>query len=147
MSKPCTDAAMRRRLRAAGLRPTRQRLLLARMLFVGRNRHVTAETLRHEAAQAGTPVATGTIYNTLHGFARAGLLREITVDSARSWFDTNIRPHHHFLRPDTGELEDIPEDSIRLSKLPDPPAGTRVAGVDVLVRLEPHHGAGRSSPA
>ncbi len=135
MSRSHSDADLRQRLRAAGVRLTRQRLLLARMLFAGGNRHVTAEELRLEAEQAGSPVATGTVYNTLHCFARAGLLREITVDSACNWFDTNIEPHHHFLHPGTGELEDIPEEGVRVAGLPAAPAGTRVDAVHVLVRL------------
>lgn len=136
MSRSPSDAGLRQRLRTAGVRLTRQRLLLARMLFAGRNRHVTAEELRHEAEQAGSPVATGTVYNTLHCFARAGLLREITVDSASNWFDTNTESHHHFQHPGTGELEDIPDDGVRIAGLPAAPAGTRVAAVHVLVRLE-----------
>ena len=136
MSRSPSDADLRQRLRTAGVRLTRQRLLLARMLFAGGNRHVTAEELRHEAEQAGSPVATGTVYNTLHCFARAGLLREITVDSASNWFDTNIESHHHFLHPGTGELEDIPDDGVQVAGLPAAPAGTRVAAVHVLVRLE-----------
>ena len=136
MSRLPSDADLRQRLRTAGVRLTRQRLLLARMLFAGGNRHLTAEELRHEAEQAGSPVATGTVYNTLHCFARAGLLREITVDSASNWFDTNIESHHHFLHPGTGELEDIPDDGVQVAGLPAAPAGTRVAAVHVLVRLE-----------
>ena len=136
MSRSPSDADLRQRLRTAGVRLTRQRLLLARMLFAGGNRHLTAEELRHEAEQAGSPVATGTVYNTLHCFARAGLLREITVDSASNWFDTNIESHHHFLHPGTGELEDIPDDGVQVAGLPAAPAGTRVAAVHVLVRLE-----------
>ncbi len=141
MAKSCTsDTELRRRLRTAGVRLTRQRLLLARLLFVGRDRHVTAEILRQEAEAAGTPVATGTVYNTLHCFARAGLLREITVDPAYNCFDTNVRPHHHFLHPGTRELEDIPEEVIQVAGLPDPPSGTRIADIHVLVRLEPDGG-------
>ncbi|MDE0711836.1 MAG: transcriptional repressor [Rhodospirillales bacterium] len=136
MSRSQMDLDLRHRLRAAGVRLTRQRLQLARILFSGGNRHVTAEVLRHEAEQAGTPVATGTVYNTLHCFARAGLLREITVDSACNWFDTNTDSHHHFLHQRSGELEDIPEEDICVAGVPEPPAGMRVAGVHVLVRLE-----------
>ena len=88
---------MLERLRNAGLRPTRQRLALARLLFGGGNRHVTAEQLHAEARREEIPVSLATIYNTLNQFRKAGLLREVVVDSGRSWFDTNLEDHHHFL--------------------------------------------------
>ena len=136
MLSPTTDAELRARLRRAGVRLTRQRLALARVLFDGADRHVTADSLRREAARAGTPVATGTVYNTLHCFARAGLLHEVAVDSTRSWFDTNTTPHHHFLHPETRDLEDIPVDGVSIAGIPRPPEGTRIEAVHVLVRLE-----------
>src|SRR3989344_5255926 len=84
------------RLRTAGLRPTRQRLALAKLLFEGGDRHVTAEMLHAEAQTAAIRVSLATVYNTLHQFTAAGLLREIVVDSQRSYFDTNMTDHHHF---------------------------------------------------
>ena len=123
------------RLRAAGLRPTHQRLSLARLLFEPGNRHVTAETLHGEALATDVKVSLATIYNTLHQFTAVGLLREVVVDPGRSYFDTNTTDHHHFFFEQTGQLEDIAEDSVVLARLPDAPAGTAVKRVDVIVRL------------
>src|ERR1700680_4045192 len=94
------------RLRKAGLRPTRQRLALAQLLFASGNRHVTAESLHEEAAGAGVPVSLATVYNTMHQFTAAGLLRQVTVDGSRTYFDTNIGEHHHFYCEDDGTLLD-----------------------------------------
>lgn len=90
------------RLRAAGLRPTRQRLALAKLLLGNGDRHVTAEQLYIEAAAAAMPVSLATVYNTLHQFTEAGLLREVVVEPGRSYFDTNIADHHHFFCSRTG---------------------------------------------
>ncbi|MEO1191368.1 MAG: iron response transcriptional regulator IrrA [Pseudomonadota bacterium] len=124
------------RLRHAGLRPTRQRLALARLLFAGGNRHVTAESLHREAQEQMIPVSLATIYNSLHQFCLAGLLREVVVESGRSYFDTNTGDHHHFYDEGRGELMDIPGEAIALGQLPQAPAGRRVARVDVIIRLE-----------
>lgn len=124
------------RLRAAGLRPTRQRLALARLLFEGGNRHLTAEQLQTEAAGARIRVSLATIYNTLHQFTEAGLLREVVVEPGRSYFDTNVGDHHHFFFEGSGRLEDIPGDKVELGKLPKPPAGTRVSRVEVVIRVD-----------
>lgn len=123
------------RLRDADLRPTRQRLALARLLFENGNRHVTAEVLHDEASAANIPVSLATVYNTLHQFTAAGLLREIVVDSARSYFDTNIDDHHHFFFENSGSLVDIPGDTVLVDGLPPAPDGTAVSRVDVIVRL------------
>ena len=124
------------RLRGVGLRPTRQRLALAKLLFEGGNRHVTAEILHVEAQTAEIRVSLATVYNTLNQFTSAGLLREIVVDSQRSYFDTNISDHHHFFYESTGRLDDIPADQIVVASIPLPPAGTRIKRVDVIVRIE-----------
>jgi len=123
------------KLSAAGLRPTRQRLALAHLLFSGKDRHVTAERLYEEARAASLPVSLATVYNTLHQFTAAGLLREIAVDGARVYFDTNVSDHHHFLIEDSGELQDIHGATVSLGALPAPPEGLRVDRVDVVVRL------------
>jgi Fur family transcriptional regulator, iron response regulator len=124
------------RLRGAGLRPTRQRLALAKLLFEGEDRHVTAEILRAEAQAADIRVSLATVYNTLHQFTTAGLLREIVVDSQRSYFDTNIADHHHFFYESSGKLDDIPGDQIVVTSMPSPPVGTKVKRVDVIVRVD-----------
>lgn len=122
-------------LRRAGLRPTRQRLALARLLFDAGDRHVTAEKLHEEAIAADIPVSLATIYNTLHQFTTAGLLREIVVDASRSYFDTNTSEHHHFFHEDNSRLEDIPGEQVVVAELPPAPPGTSVRRVDVIVRL------------
>lgn len=123
------------RLRQTGLRPTRQRLALARLLFDGGDRHVTAEQLHGEAAAARVAVSLATVYNTLHQFTAAGLLREVVVDPGRSYFDTNTDDHHHFFHEGTGELRDIAGDALRVANLPAPPPGSRIARIDVVIRL------------
>jgi Fur family iron response transcriptional regulator len=125
------------RLKEAGLRPTRQRLALARILFTNGDRHVTAEQLHDDALKAEIPVSLATIYNTLHQFTHAGLLREVVVEPGRSYFDTNTSDHHHFFHEQVGQLEDIPGDQVRLAELPAPPSGTAIRRVDVIVRIRP----------
>ena len=122
-------------LNNAGLRPTRQRMALARLLFDGGNRHVTAENLHHDAKKANIPVSLATVYNTLHQFTSAGLLREMVVEPGRVYFDTNLTSHHHFFFEDTGKLEDIPDDQVSVSQLPEIPKGTALNRVDVVVRV------------
>jgi Fur family iron response transcriptional regulator len=128
-------AAVIEQLRRARLRPTRQRLALARLLFSGEDRHVTAEGLHKEALAGRVRVSLATVYNTLHQFTGAGLLREVVVDSTRSYFDTNTGRHHHFYCENSQRLEDIPGDVVSVENLPTPPAGTVISGVDVVVRV------------
>ena len=125
------------RLRAAGLRPTRQRLALTRLLFSDGDRHVTAESLHREAKANRVQVSLATVYNTLHQFTEAELLREVVVDSTRSYFDTNTSHHHHFFCEESQRLMDIPGDAIRIENLPTPPDGTVVNRIDVVVRVRP----------
>src|SRR5262252_320546 len=124
------------RLKAVKLRPTRQRLALARLLFDQGDRHVSAEQLHGEAVEAGIRVSLATVYNTLHQFTAQGMLREVVVDPGRSYFDTNVSDHHHFFFEETGRLVDIPGNHVAVSDLPAPPAGTAVRRVDVVIRLE-----------
>jgi Fur family iron response transcriptional regulator len=123
------------RLRAAGLRATRQRTLLAQLLGSD-HRHVSAESLHREAEKAGLPVALATVYNTLHQFTEAGLLREVVVGSGRSYFDTNTGDHQHFYCEDDGTLIDIEGDAIEVAGVPAPPKGMAVDRVDVVVRVK-----------
>ena len=124
-------------LRSAGLRPTRQRLLLAELLFAGADRHVSAEVLHAEALGQGEQVSLATVYNTLHQFRAAGLVRELAIDAARAYFDTNTSNHNHFFIESEGKLVDIPGSAIRVDGLPTPPAGMRISHIDVVVRLVP----------
>lgn len=122
-------------LRGAGLRPTRQRLALAKLLFGGHDRHISAEQLHGEALDNNIRVSLATVYNTLHQFTEVGLLREIAVDSGRSYFDTNTTEHHHFFFANTGVLQDIPCGNMSVSEVPSPPMGTEIDRVDIVVRL------------
>lgn len=123
------------RLRAAGLRPTRQRLALAKLLFENGDRHMTAEQLHGEALGSNVRVSLATVYNTLHQFTDAGLLREIVVDAGRSYFDTNTSNHHHFFYEKSGRLEDIPGEMVVVARVPEAPMGTSISRVDVVVRV------------
>jgi len=131
--RPFTSAVDR--LTAAGLRPTRQRLGLARLLFEEGNRHITAEQLHREATDGGVKVSLATVYNTLNQFTEVGLLREVAVAVGRAYFDTNTSAHYHLFNEDTGELFDVPGDSVVLSVLPEIPENTVVETIDVVVYI------------
>ena len=134
LERPDSGATVAR-LKAAGMRPTRQRIELAGLLFNGHDRHVTAEGLAEEGEKAGIKVSLATVYNTLHQFQAAGLLRQVVVDASRSYFDTNIGDHQHFFLEDEGLLIDIPGEHIQVSGVPAAPAGLTVDRVDVVVRV------------
>ena len=127
------------RLKSVGLRPTRQRLALGKLLFEREeepvSRHVSAEQLHGEAMRAGVRVSLATIYNTLHQFTEAGLLREVVVEPGRSYFDTNTEDHHHFFFEESGELQDVSGDALTISALPPAPEGCEVRRVDIIIRL------------
>ncbi len=131
----CPFHDLRRKLRQVGLRPTRQRVGLGWLLFAKGDRHITAEALYEEATRARVPVSLATIYNTLHQFTQAGLLRELAVDGAKTYFDTNVSDHHHFFIEGENVLKDIDGQHVEVSALPEPPEGMEVARVDVIVRL------------
>lgn len=123
-------------LRDAGMRPTRQRVALAELLFAKGDRHLTAERLHEEAVGENVPVSLATVYNTLHQFTQAGLLREVAVEGAKTYFDTNTSNHYHFFcEQDGGILMDIQTDELFVQGLPEPPDGMAISRVDVLVRL------------
>jgi Fur family iron response transcriptional regulator len=124
-------------LREVGLRPTRQRMALGWMLFGKGDRHVTAEMLYEEAVKAKVPVSLATIYNTLHQFTDVGLLRQVAVDGSKTYFDTNVSPHHHFFIESENDLVDIPHSEVVVGRTPIPPEGYEVVRVDVVVRLRP----------
>ena len=122
-------------LQAAGLRPTRQRMALGWLLFGKGARHLTAEMLYEEATLAKVPVSLATVYNTLNQLTDAGLLRQVSVDGTKTYFDTNVTAHHHFYLENNHELVDIPDPHLVLSKMPDVPEGYEIARVDMVVRL------------
>jgi Fur family iron response transcriptional regulator len=126
---------VRAMLRRAGLRPTRQRLALAEILFARGNRHISAETLHEEALIRKVPVSLATIYNSLHQFTGVGLLREVAVDGSKTYFDTNTSDHDHFFVEDDNEVIDIPDGQLGVGRVPDPPPGYEITRIDVVVRL------------
>ena len=124
-------------LARGGLRPTRQRLALAGLLVGdGMDRHVTAESLYAAVGAAGAQVSLATVYNTLRAFCEAGLLNEVVVDGARSYFDTRLDDHPHFYWEDDHTLTDAPAADLVITALPEAPAGTIVSRVDVVIRLK-----------
>ena len=123
-------------LTRGGLRPTRQRVALAKALIGdGLDRHVTAESLFEAVQSHGTSVSLATVYNTLKAFCDAGLMQEVTVDGSKSYFDTKTHDHPHFFWEDDGELTDAPADQLDIAELPDAPDGMEIAKVDVVIRL------------
>jgi Fur family transcriptional regulator, iron response regulator len=122
-------------LRNVGLRPTRQRMSLGWLLFAKGDRHITAEMLYEEATNAKVPVSLATVYNTLHQFTDAGLLRQVAVDGSKTYFDTNATQHHHFFVEGENALVDIPDSDVVVGKTPTPPEGYEIARIDVVVRL------------
>ncbi|AQS48924.1 MULTISPECIES: iron response transcriptional regulator IrrA [Thioclava] len=123
-------------LTRGGLRPTRQRLALATLLVGdGENRHVTAESLYAAACDAGEKVSLATVYNTLKAFCDAGLMHEITVDGARSYFDTRMDDHPHFFWEDDNRLSDAPAEELKLASIPQAPEGAEITRVDVVIRV------------
>ena len=124
-------------LRKVKLRPTRQRMALGWLLFAKGDRHLTAEMLYEEANRAKIAVSLATVYNTLHQFNDAGLLREVTVNGSKTYFDTNVSDHHHFFIESEHKLVDIPGATSLVGELPQIPDGYEISRVDVVVRLRP----------
>ncbi len=125
------------KLEEFGIRSTKQRLELASLLFGdGKPRHVTAEALFQEANEKGMQISQATIYNCLHLFCQAGLIREIAIEGHRSFYDTKTDGHPHFYHTETGELVDAPNDIVKVEIQGDTPKGTKISGVDVVIRLE-----------
>jgi Fur family transcriptional regulator, iron response regulator len=133
----CPLSSLRTRLRDAGLRPTRQRVSLGWLLFARGDRHVSAEMVFDEAMKARVPVSLATVYNTLHQFTQAGLLREVAVEGAKSYFDTNTDAHHHFYIEGEDRLVDFDAGALAMSRLPQAPDGFEITRVDVVVRVRP----------
>lgn len=138
-----TDRAkdFRRLLQQASLQPTRQRMALAEMLFTADHRHVTAGGLAREANAAGIRVSLATVYNTLRQFAEADLLRRVSVSGDLTYFDTNVGNHHHFYIAAEHRIIDVPDGSIEIGHVPEPPDGYVIARIDAVIRLRPIGGA------
>ena len=131
------ETPIEERLRHSGLRPTRQRVALGDLLFAKGDRHLTVEELHEEAVTAGVPVSLATVYNTLHQFTEAGLIRVLAVEGSKTYFDTNISDHHHFFVEGENHVLDIPVSNLEIGNLPEPPEGMEISHVDVVIRLRP----------
>ena len=126
------------KLRTSGLRPTKQRILIAKNLFERDNTfHFTVETLNREINKSGNKkISLATIYNTVEAFKKAGHLKKILTSNTKSYYDTNIRSHHHFYDDETKELTDIDYQKVKLSKIPNPPKGKKIKNLEVVISLQ-----------
>jgi len=131
---PDRTAECVQRLGVYGIRPTAQRLQIATLLLSA-PQHLSAEQILAALRSAGARVSKATVYNTLNLFAARGLIRQLSVDGARAWFDSNVAPHYHFHHVDTGALIDVPVPEVEFSRLPPLPPGTELAGIDLVIRL------------
>ena len=124
------------KLRNAGLRPTRQRMIVADILFNGKNRHFTAEDLQNDIVKFGEQMSLATVYNCLNKFKKVGIINQVESLGETAVFDTNITHHHHFMNEETGELIDFSPKEINLNKLPNIPKGYVKSGLDVIIKLQ-----------
>jgi Fur family iron response transcriptional regulator len=131
----CPWHDVREMLQSVGLRPTRQRMALGWLLFGKGDRHLTAEMLFEEALQARVPLSLATVYNTLNQFTDLGLLRQVSVTGAKTYFDTNVSAHHHFYVEHDHALVDLPDPQLVIDKLPEVPEGYEISKIDLVIRL------------
>ena len=122
------------RLKHAGVTPTQQRVEIAQILF-RQPQHMSAEQVLSVVNASSSVVSKATVYNTLGLFAEKGLVREVIVDPAKIFYDSNVSEHHHFFNVDTGELTDIHPAAVRVDAMPSLPEGTVADGVEVIIRL------------
>ncbi|MBK1674512.1 transcriptional repressor [Ectothiorhodospira shaposhnikovii] len=123
-----------RKLREHGITPTQQRVEIATVLFE-RPQHVCADQVLAQVNAVESLVSKATVYNTLGLFAKKGLIREVLVDPARLFYDSNMIPHHHMYHTDSGMLEDVAPGQVQLGALPEVPEGMVIEGVDVVIRV------------
>jgi Fur family transcriptional regulator, iron response regulator len=122
------------RLLSCGIRLTDQRLQIARILLSA-PQHLSAEQIAESLRREGAQVSKATVYNTLNLFAARGLIRRLSVNGDCAWFDSNVEPHYHFQDEQSGTLCDIASGIVQFSRLPEPPVGMEVSGIDVVIRL------------
>ena len=123
-----------KKIEESGIIPTKQRRVLAKILFQKGNRHISAENLYDEVRKEDRKISMATIYNTLKQFTNLGLIREVVVDKNKSLYDTNNKPHYHLYVEDEGKIHDIPTNNINLD-LPSVPACLTLHNIDVIVRV------------
>ncbi|MGB6487186.1 MAG: transcriptional repressor [Steroidobacteraceae bacterium] len=127
-------ASCQQRLSDCGIRPTAQRVRIASLLLSA-PQHLSAEQILANLRSSGARVSKATVYNTLNLFASHGLIRLLSVDGTRAWFDSNVDAHYHFHDTSSGALIDVPVPEVEFSRLPAAPPGTEVAGIDLVIRL------------
>jgi Fur family iron response transcriptional regulator len=130
---------LNQRLIQAGVRPTAQRLRIASLLL-SRAQHLSAEQVLAGLRAQGMRVSKATIYNTLNLFAASGLIRQLSVGNDRCWFDSNTDAHYHFHDVETGALMDLSLRDVEFQRLPEPPPGMQVDGIDLVIRLRRREG-------
>ena len=125
------------RLRSSGLRPTKQRLTICKILFDGKDTfHFTIDKLKKKIEKSTkSKISLATVYNTVHAFKNNGYLKEISLQGNKTFFDTNSKRHHHFYDQDTGDLVDIKNEDIILSKLPSTPKGKKIKEIEVTISI------------
>ena len=123
-----------KKLSNIGLRPTKQRMILIKLLFENPDRHISADELYEEVKKEDRKISLATIYNTLKQFTKVGLLKELVVDQNKSIYCTNHDPHYHLYNEDEGKVIDIPQKNIDLN-IPSIPACLSLHNVDVVVRV------------
>src|SRR5688572_18196272 len=131
---PNTQAECIQRLVHYGIRPTAQRVQIASLLLAS-PQHLSAEQILASLRSSGARVSKATVYNTLNLFAARGLIRQLSIDDTRSWFDSNVAPHYHFHDVESGALIDVPVPEVEFSRLPPPPPGMQVDGIELVIRL------------
>jgi Fur family transcriptional regulator, iron response regulator len=133
-ASPTPAAEFEQRLTAFGIRPTAQRSQIAAVLL-STAQHLSAEQILARLRASGARVSKATVYNTLKLFADRGLIRELCVDGTRAWYDSNMDAHYHFHDVDAGALIDVAVPEVEFARLPAPPPGMEVAGIDLVIRL------------
>ena len=126
------------RLRVSGLRPTKQRLAICKVLFDRKETfHFTIEKLKKIIEKGSKKkISLATLYNTVHAFKEKGYLKEISLKGNKTFFDTNTKHHHHFYDEDMSHLVDIEDKNILVNYLPKLPSGKKIKSVEVLVKIE-----------
>ena len=122
-------------LRSKSLKITNQRLLVAKYLFDGHNKHITAEDLFKKLNKSNSKISLATVYNTLHEFYKSKLINKLTINSEKIYFDTNMSDHHHFYNKDDGILFDV-SNNLKIRGLPNPPKGKKIDKIEVLIHLK-----------
>ena len=122
------------RLKLYGLRPTRARTRIG-MMLLNKPKHLSAEQVHEKLKQKGYTISKATVYNTLNAFSECGIVREVTIDPSRTYYDSTTTPHHHFYNVDTGQLMDIASDDMSVENIPRLPDNTQIQDLEIVVKI------------